>query len=131
MANVLMLDSYYEGWSIAATEALYEGLPIIHSMCGSAIELTADGRYGVTISNPAGNLSQVSNSELNRSIARGENRNTRDAVRALRYMIKNRQYWEKQRTNISMEARKKYSIDNFIQNYIDIFEKIEERKENG
>ena len=120
MADVFVLDSYYEGWSIAATEALYEGLPIIHSMCGSALELTNGGRYGYVIPNPAGELEKISNSSMAQIIERGEYINTKELVNVLQNMIKNNLYWEKKRTAIAQECQIKFSIQGMLQKYLEI-----------
>ena len=54
-SDFFILNSFFEGWSVAATEALLMGLPLIHSDCGSAAELVGQGqnRRGVVVPNPA------------------------------------------------------------------------------
>ncbi len=43
MADAFVLPSYWEGWSLALTEAAYAGLPIVATDVGGARELLADG----------------------------------------------------------------------------------------
>ena len=124
MSDVFLLDSYYEGWSIAATEALYDGLPIIHSKCGSAVELTDKGRYGKVISNPGGDLRHLKKQDLVKKIARYEYENTEEIVKVIREMIGERKQWEEYRGIIKQETYGKFSQENMINNYTQLFEKI-------
>jgi glycosyltransferase involved in cell wall biosynthesis len=43
MADAFVLPSYWEGWSLALTEAAYAGLPLVATDVGGARELLADG----------------------------------------------------------------------------------------
>ncbi len=43
MADAFVLPSYWEGWSLALTEAAYAGLPIVATDVGGARELIAEG----------------------------------------------------------------------------------------
>lgn len=117
MADVFVLDSYYEGWSISATEALYDGLPIIHSMCGSAVELTNGGKYGMIVPNPAGNLTDINTTKIAQVIERGEYRNTKEVVMAIRIMLENRVYWEHERINIAKESQVIFSVEKMVDKY--------------
>jgi glycosyltransferase involved in cell wall biosynthesis len=42
MADAFVLPSYWEGWSLALTEAVYTGLPVVATDVGSARELIGD-----------------------------------------------------------------------------------------
>lgn len=125
MADVFVLDSYYEGWSIAATEALYDGLPIIHSKCGSAVELINEGRFGYLISNPAGKMRTLKTAHLQVMIARAEYKNTTELVQTILKAVANREFWMKQRCIIAEEAKKKYSIRHMENRYVEEFNTVE------
>lgn len=124
MADVFVLDSYYEGWSIAATEALYEGLPVIHSMCGSARELTGCGRYGIMIPNPAGNFAENTEEQIMQRIRQCENRNIQDLVVAILSMYGHRDWWKNQRVKIREETRSNFAENAMIGQYISLFEEL-------
>lgn len=124
MADIFVLDSYYEGWSIAATEALYEGMPIIHSMCGSARELINNGRYGISISNPAGKVSILSNEEIIMRINRYEFNNTKELVCAILEMVFNIGEWKHRKEMIAEESRQIFSLESMIDNYCMVFENL-------
>lgn len=121
MADIFVLDSYYEGWSIAATEALYDGLPIIHSMCGSAKELIQDGRYGIIVSNPAGKLDELSNEDIIRKINRFEFDNTQEIASAIIKMLKCNTEWKSKKRLIAKEASELFSIRVMIEKYLEVF----------
>lgn len=123
MADVFILDSYYEGWSIAATEALYEGLPVIHSECGSAKELVCNGRYGIMIKNPIGDIEKLDTEHVTERIMQCENRNIDEAVSAIVVMADNIDRWRNERETISQETIEKFSIQNMCENYLKLFEK--------
>ena len=43
MADAFVLPSFWEGWSLASTEAAYAGLPIVATDVGGARDLLAEG----------------------------------------------------------------------------------------
>ena len=131
IADVFLMDSYYEGWSIAATEALYDGVPLIHSLCGSAYELTDGGSYGIVVPNPAGNILELSNKKIEYAILRAEYKNTREVCAALLKMIDNREYWNKRRKSIAEESRKYFSEKIMIEKYMNEMEKVISGTRNG
>lgn len=60
-ADAYVSNSFYEGWSVAASEALWVGLPVVLSDCGGAAELVgADGARGVLVPNAVGDPLEVS-----------------------------------------------------------------------
>lgn len=124
MADALLLNSYYEGWSIAATEALYEGLPILHSYCGSAVELTQNGAYGKIVSNPLHSIMELSTTEILRSIRYGRIENLSEVVHAMLDMIAERDSWRAKRKQIAAEAQSMFSQEQMVQGYLKIFSEI-------
>jgi glycosyltransferase involved in cell wall biosynthesis len=60
-ADAFILDSFFEGWPLSATEAVAAGLPIVLSEAGGAAELVQRARRGsVLISNASGPAAAVS-----------------------------------------------------------------------
>lgn len=53
-ADVLLLDSFFEGWPLAATEAVCAGTPVVMSDVGGGLELVGDGVFGRLTPNPLG-----------------------------------------------------------------------------
>jgi glycosyltransferase involved in cell wall biosynthesis len=73
-ADAFVLDSFFEGWPVAATEAAAMGLPLILSDVGGARELVQrDPANAVLIANPSGPAAAVTDA----SVARARRRSTR------------------------------------------------------
>ncbi|MFH8251584.1 glycosyltransferase [Microbacterium sp. B2969] len=63
--DAFILDSFFEGWPVAATEALGAGLPLILGDVGGAEELiAADPRRSVLIANAAGPAESISDARV-------------------------------------------------------------------
>jgi glycosyltransferase involved in cell wall biosynthesis len=59
-ADGFVLDSFFEGWSLASLEALYAGLPVVVSDVGGAREQIGEpGLRGHLVDNPAGSPEDV------------------------------------------------------------------------
>jgi GT2 family glycosyltransferase/glycosyltransferase involved in cell wall biosynthesis len=100
-ANCLVLDSFFEGWSLAASEAIVAGLPLIHSACGSAYELVgATGERGIVVPNPGGDLLKLDWDRMSGWMYQPVQPNTEALVRALQTMIESRQTWTAWREEI-------------------------------
>ncbi|WP_438354502.1 glycosyltransferase [Microbacterium sp. CJ88] len=64
-ADVFVLDSFFEGWPVAATEAAAFGRPLLLSDVGGARELVSrDAGRSVVIPNPTGEASLVSDARV-------------------------------------------------------------------
>ena len=120
-ADAFVMNSYYEGWSIAATEALYYGLPIIHSECGSARELIKNGRYGIMISNPLSEIEYLSSEEVLHYMACDIYNNLDELVKSMMFILNSRKHWKDIRETISNETRKEFSKEKMFENYANIF----------
>jgi glycosyltransferase involved in cell wall biosynthesis len=60
-ADALVSSSFYEGWSISASEALWVGAPVVLADCGGARELAgASGERGFVVAHPLGDPLAVS-----------------------------------------------------------------------
>lgn len=70
-ADVFVLDSFFEGWPVAATEAAAMGLPLVLSDFGGARELVdRDPEHSVLVANPCGRADTVTDA----AVARGRRR---------------------------------------------------------
>lgn len=59
-SDVFVLDSFFEGWPLAATEAVAVGLPVVLSETGGAAELVARAAPGsFLVANPTGPADRV------------------------------------------------------------------------
>lgn len=105
-ADVVVMDSYYEGWSLAATEALLVGTPLIHSLCGSAEELCGmKEERGVIVPNPGGDLMRLDLTGILETAFKPQ-QNQDHLVLAMAQFIDRRAHWSSQREAISTYARR-------------------------
>lgn len=116
-ADAMILYSYFEGWSVAATEGVESGLPIIHSNCGSANELI-DGGNGIIIDNPLVNIEKYSSKELLSKMKAGINENIAQLAVAMIEMINDSYEWNLKREYIRKDARKRFDYNIMIDKYI-------------
>lgn len=123
-SDVYLVDSYYEGWSMSATEALCCGLPLIHSWCGSGVELTAGGRNGILIDNPIKNIGSISDISLINDMHAGINENMEQLVSAMLEMIEHEPYWKQKQTEIAAYAHKHFSTEQMINQYLAVYAQI-------
>lgn len=119
-ADVCVIPSYFEGWSISATEARHAGLPLIHTRCGSGPELCEDGG-GYLVDNPAGDLLQIDSTQFSQIILNPHPPNTEGLLNAMRRahgeLLKERGARHRMRT----DAIARYSVSRMIDEYLEIF----------
>jgi glycosyltransferase involved in cell wall biosynthesis len=61
LADGFVLNSFFEGWSLASMEALYAGIPVVLSEVGGAREQVGDDETrGWVVPNPAGDAAHLS-----------------------------------------------------------------------
>lgn len=76
-ADAFVLDSFFEGWPVAATEAAAHGHPLILSDVGGARELVArDAGRSVLIPNPTGPADRVSDARVSAARRRAARQTT-------------------------------------------------------
>ncbi|MGO4105351.1 glycosyltransferase family 4 protein [Leifsonia sp. YAF41] len=88
-ADAFVLNSFFEGWPVAATEAWTAGLPLILSDVGGARELIArDPARSVLIANGAGEASVVTDARVERARwSAGHQRNASEFGDAIRRVV--------------------------------------------
>lgn len=87
-ADAFLLNSFFEGWPVAATEAAAAGLPLALSDVGGARELVAaDPSRAILIANATGDAAKVSDARVRAARRRSRRQRNRDdladAVRRL------------------------------------------------
>lgn len=108
-ADCFVLDSFFEGWSLASMEALSAGLPVILSEVGGAREqVGTDGSRGFVIGNPLG--SAESPSWEGASLMRFKPQpNREELVAAMKSVLAERDRWSAARRHLSEESRTRFS----------------------
>lgn len=80
-ADAFVLDSFFEGWPVAATEAAVAGLPLVLADVGGAAELVgSDGHRGTIVANAAGPASEMGDRAVRRARRRVRHQQNRAAM---------------------------------------------------
>lgn len=121
-ADVLLMDSFFEGWSLAATEALLTGTPLIHSLCGSAEELCgANSERGFVIPNPGGDIMKLELGPLLEIANRPDQPNIAALHSAMAKAVQKRDEWRRERAAISTYARRMFHPTAILTRYAQTF----------
>jgi GT2 family glycosyltransferase/glycosyltransferase involved in cell wall biosynthesis len=124
-ADAFIVDSFFEGWSLAATEALMAGLPLIHSECGSARELTgSQAERGLVVPNPACAPMDLTLEIVYQFAYQTRQSNTEALVRAMSQLIDEREKWESLRPDIRTAALENFTLDHTLSQYVQVFRRF-------
>jgi len=108
-ADAFVMDSFFEGWSLASMEALCAGLPVVSSEVGGAREqLGPDGERGYVVPNPLGDPETVSWESAGRERFRPQANRTAFAA-AMTSLVTNRDRWAKTRPILAEESKRRFS----------------------
>jgi GT2 family glycosyltransferase/glycosyltransferase involved in cell wall biosynthesis/SAM-dependent methyltransferase len=131
-ADAFVLDSFSEGWSLAATEALLAGIPVIHSDCGSALELVGQGgERGIVVPNPICSPIDLNREVISRMMEQKRQANTDELASAMLQMVEEKADWEFKRTDIRAYALNHFDISHMVVEYIRIFQTVTNLKIPG
>jgi glycosyltransferase involved in cell wall biosynthesis len=111
-ADCFVLNSFFEGWSLASMEALSAGLPTIVSDVGGAREqLGMDGSRGFVVANPVGDP-ESANWHSSGLMRFQPQKNKDELVSAMSSVILHRDYWSRVRGQLSADSKSRF--DPFI-----------------
>ena len=120
-SDAMLMISYFEGWSVAATEAIAAGLPIIHSRCGSAEELICGGQNGILVDNPVRDIAGYSFEDLLDAMEEGINENPDEVMKAMLSMIRDENEWKQRRKEIARFATEHFDSEKVAKEYLTLF----------
>ncbi len=124
-ADAMVMDSFFEGWSLAATEALLSGTPLIHSLCGSAEELCgASEERGLVIPNPGGDIMKLQLDDLVRIAHHADQPNHPQLIDAMLRVIHERDRLRTERTAIRAYARRVFHPTAILSRYASTFRSL-------
>lgn len=110
-ADGFVLDSFFEGWSLASMEALYAGIPVVLSEVGGAREQVGGGEErGYVVPNPLGDPLRV-NWETMREARYVHQANREALVAAMSSLIDRRDFWLASRQRLISESRARFHPD--------------------
>jgi glycosyltransferase involved in cell wall biosynthesis len=109
-ADGFVLNSFFEGWSLASMEALCAGLPVVMSEVGGAHEqVGANNERGYIVPNPLGDPETVTWESAGRERFRPQMNKTA-LVEAIMSVIKGREYWAAVRATLAEESKRQFSV---------------------
>lgn len=121
-ADAYVSNSFYEGWSVAASEALWVGLPVVLSDAGSAAELVgADGARGRLVPNPLGDPLAASPETVGAPPAEPVAANRRALSTAIAEVAHERDAWRAETAKIRAYARDALTPERVVDAYLRIF----------
>ncbi|UJP08884.1 glycosyltransferase family 4 protein [Microbacterium sp. KUDC0406] len=124
-ADALVLDSFFEGWSLASSEALGTGLPVILSDVGGAREQLDGGpSRGLLVSNPLGDPRGITWSEIAQARFRKQINRT-ELVEAMRSVASGDVVFA-DRPEIATYAHEQFSAAACIDEYIALLTELRE-----
>ncbi len=113
-ADGFVLDSYFEGWSLASMEALAVGLPVVLTDVGGAREqVGAGGERGYLVPNPIGDPLQVDWRSIRASLYNAQP-NREPLVAAMSAMIAARVHWRSRREELRTESASRFHPDHAL-----------------
>lgn len=105
-ADLFVSNSWFEGWSLSATEALWCGVPVILSETGGSRELVGEGgARGRLVPSPSGDAEPSTLSDLMNPEPEAEAKNQAALLDALEDMVERLAEWAALRPDIQSHAR--------------------------
>jgi glycosyltransferase involved in cell wall biosynthesis len=99
--------SLFEGWSVAASEAMWIGLPLLLTDCGGARALVGPaGERGCVVPNPGGHPEELDTDTPCTPSPRATAKSRAALVEAMTGFVREREAWRARRAEIRQEARR-------------------------
>jgi glycosyltransferase involved in cell wall biosynthesis len=123
-ADGFVLDSFFEGWSLASMEALFAGVPVVLSEVGGAREQIGDDRTrGHVVTNPLGDPLQVNWDAAGE--ARYQPQANRDELAAaMRDLIAGREEYLSHRDRLAAESAARFSADSCLDQHAEVLRAV-------
>jgi glycosyltransferase involved in cell wall biosynthesis len=110
-ADGFVLDSFFEGWSLASMEALFAGVPVVLSEVGGAREQIGDDpNRGYLVANPLGDPLAVDWASVGAARYRPQS-NRDELVTAMNHLIANQGSYLDNRARLAAESAARFSAD--------------------
>ena len=113
-ADAFVMDSFFEGWSLAAMDAVYAGVPlVVAEVAGASEQVGSRGERGIMVQNPAGHTGLVGWDEM-RKVAYGRQANTEALGAALVETHSRRHEWLPRRSELQRHARSQFPVADLV-----------------
>ncbi len=124
LADVFFLPSIVEGWSIAKTEALYFGLPIIVTDVGGARDVITHEWVGLLVPNSFGSITELRGENLGRFINENNPGNLKVLVDAMEDMVERKDYWQSHSEERRRLVEDNYTVEHMVEKTQAVFRKF-------
>jgi glycosyltransferase involved in cell wall biosynthesis len=123
-ADGFVLDSFFEGWSLASMEALYAGLPVVLSDVGGAREqIGEDPARGYLVANPLGDPLRVNWESVGAARYRPQG-NREEFAAAMERLIADREDYLHNRHRLAAESAMRFSADTCLAQHAAVLRKV-------
>ena len=113
-ADGFVMNSYFEGWSLATMEALCAGIPVISSDVGGAREqIGGDGSRGILVPNPVGDPLAVNWRTLGDTLYSPQS-NRAELIAAMSEVVETREDWARRRSSLREESLVRFHPDHAL-----------------
>ncbi|MEX2470809.1 MAG: glycosyltransferase [Gemmatimonadota bacterium] len=120
-ADAYVSNSFFEGWSVAASEAAWVGLPLVLSDCGGSRELVEDGVWGRLVPNAVGDPLSVDPRSIREPPAEAGEANEDALAAALHEVVQQRSEWSARAPEIRARARRDLGPEPMARAYAALF----------
>ena len=124
LADAFLMPSLVEGWSIAKTEALYFGLPLILTDVGGARDVLKEEWIGILVPNSFGEITNLKGEELGIFTQETQPKNLAALVQAMEDMMERRSFWQSYSEDRKRLVEEKYSVENMVNQTSKIFKSV-------
>ena len=124
-ADGFVSNSFYEGWSVAASEAAWSGLPLVLSETGGSAELVGEhGERGILVPNPCGSLFDVTQDTIRDPSSLAVEVNEAAVAEALVGIAEAASAWKERRQGICSFARESLGPSRIAAQYAECFREV-------
>ncbi|MFI5896529.1 glycosyltransferase family 4 protein [Actinoplanes sp. NPDC051513] len=122
-ADGFVLDSFFEGWSLASMEALTSGVPTVMTDVGGAREQLAAGDRGILVEHPAGDPTALDWGTISDLRFRPQ-QNEAELVAAMAKLIGDRAHWAERRSALRAETLAEFSAEQCLRRHADVLKAV-------
>lgn len=125
-ADAFVLDSFFEGWPVAATEAAAVGLPVVASEVGGIVELVGDPpTRGVVVANAAGDPRESDLPAIRRARRRPQRQSNRAELAEAIVQVRDRiDVWRGDRARLRSDAREQLSTEAMVSAHASVIAQV-------
>jgi len=121
LADAFVLPSILEGWSLAVSEAMFFGLPLILTRVGSAETVIDNGDVGTVIEPSYDDIVSLNPDDLLRYCMEEDPRNVLQLVEAMTDFYDRRVFWKKAGRKGRAKTLERYTLQFTAKRYEDLF----------